>query len=384
MPHLELTASLRGHAGAVWSLSWSPRGLLSSCGADRTIRVWHRPPSAPDGAAVWACLAVFGESTFLRAVRDISWAPDGRSLAVASFDATAFVLELLGGNAPRLEAAVSLEGHDSEVKGVAYSSSGALLATCSRDKSVWIWEVGLDFDYECIAVLNGHAADVKSVAWHPAVEMLVSSSFDGTVRVWVEDEDDWFCAETLAAHTGTVWDMAFDARGRGLATVGADGGLVVWRREDPPAAAIGTSPAFRVVGRYTNLHAAPIYSVDWNTTNALLVTAGGDDTIRIIRCIDIASSTVHMNESDTTTETETGQKGEVPVANGPDAKQPQVTSNLKEHCQVLATEVRAHSGDVNRVAWSPVDDTVLASCGDDGLVRIWKYCEEDESRTYGT
>src|SRR2546423_1827445 len=89
-----------------------------------------------------------------------------------------------------------LTGPDSEIKCVAFSPTNpALLATSSRDKSVWVWEDvadsaggggggGDDSEYETVAVLAEHTGDVKCVAWHPGEEVLASGSYDDTVRFW--------------------------------------------------------------------------------------------------------------------------------------------------------------------------------------------------------
>lgn len=401
MPSLSLVASLRGHTGVVWSVAWSPLGLLASCGTDRTVRIWH---SSSEDESIWKCIVSFNNDTFVRTVRDLSWSSDGRSLTCACFDAVAYVLELFGGKVPHLEAAVSLEGHDSEVKGVCYSSGGALLATCSRDRSVWIWEAGLDYDYECIAVLNGHTADIKTVVWHPCVEMLVSCSYDGTMRVWVEDDDDWFCSETLAAHSGTVWSAAFDKDGSGLVSVAEDGGIVVWERRDPPSHVIGAQPCFRVVARKEDVHDGPVYCVDWNKNNSLIATCGGDDAINIIRVVDPRSTSSTqadetMKESNpgvvsaNSGEPEQGSKKESAQGSQEEGKssheqapesskdsadhsEDAITTRLTQKCEVLTTVPRAHTGDVNRVAWNPINSNLLATCGDDGLVRIWRYDKE--------
>eukprot|EP00171_Calliarthron_tuberculosum_P002576 IDg2576t1 len=277
---LELEATLRGHKGPVWCVAWSKTGLLASCGVDRSVRVWQQDYQNGE----WR-LVTTASDVFRRTVRSVEWGSDGRSLAVACFDGITSILELTGGPKPQLEAAVSLEGHESEVKGVAYSGSGGLLATCSRDRSVWIWEVGLDFEYECIAVLNGHSADVKAVAWHPKFELLVSCGYDAVAKVWVEDVDDWFCSETLAAHNATVWCAAFDPAGERLATCSADSSVILWRRDSPHPSLIGAQPSFKVSARLANVHDGPVYSCSFRHDGKLLATAGGDDSVNIIaRC----------------------------------------------------------------------------------------------------
>ena len=215
------------------------------------------------------------------------------------------------------------------------------------------------YTFYCIAVLNSHRGDVKRVKWHPNIELLVSCSFDRSIRVWVEDEDDWFCSEELMAHSSTVWDVSFDQSGAGFASVSADSSLIIWRREPPPPNVIGASPRYVVSTRLDNLSTEPLYSVDWLAGQDTIAVGGGDDSNHIVTKSQDLSPEVELSEQNETA----------------DSSDNQPSTRLTERWKIATSQVRAHTGDVNCVSWCPTHPRVLASAGDDGLIRIWQYEE---------
>ncbi|RLN85787.1 hypothetical protein BBJ28_00016607 [Nothophytophthora sp. Chile5] len=361
MLQLEEVAALEGHRERAWHVSWRFDGkLLASCSGDRTIRLW----AAKDQSDKWECVGIL-EDAQGRTIRACEWcvSPDGRYLASVSFDATTVVWEKQGQS---YEVISSLEGHESEVKSVAWSPSGAYLATCSRDKSVWIWEADADTDFECISVLHGHTQDVKFVTWHPTEDLLLSASYDDTIRVWAENDDDWYCKETLTVaatgkehlsdallcdfvgHTSTVWGLAMNPNGNQMASVSDDTNLVIWQHHPGSMVvnADGSSKEWTQAVTLAGCHERTIFSVDWSKHGAFLVTGAADNAIRVFQ----------------------GHPADMPTS-----------------FDQVVQQKQAHASDINCVRWSPqlVDDgsgkktLLLASAADDAFVRIWKFrCPE--------
>lgn len=136
-----------------------------------TVRIW----AMQDGCGWKIVDTLSGDHS--RTIRSVAWSPSGSMLATCSFDGTVCVYERNmegGGKSSGFESIAVLEGHDNEVKCVAWSPSGSLLATSGRDKSVWVWEATPEDDddneideqeFECISICAEHTQDVKAVAW---------------------------------------------------------------------------------------------------------------------------------------------------------------------------------------------------------------------------
>ncbi len=71
-------------------------------------------------------------------------------IAAASFDGTVGIWKAKNKSLTQWELIASLEGHENEVKSVCWSHDGKWLASCGRDKAVWIWENLGQEEFECV------------------------------------------------------------------------------------------------------------------------------------------------------------------------------------------------------------------------------------------
>jgi len=182
-----------------------------------------------------------------RTVRSMAFAPiiSPLILASGSFDGTICIWEY-SNTLKDFDCAAQLEGQESEIKAVAWNATGSLLASCSRDKSIWIWECFLpgtvggsdrassdSGDFDCIAVLSSHQGDVKDVKfalshgeWGDGDEILLSASYDDTIKCWAEDAGDWYCAASISnVHKSTIWSLTVAPGGGRVVSCSGDGSI---------------------------------------------------------------------------------------------------------------------------------------------------------------
>ena len=314
--------------------------------------------------------------------------------------------------------ALVLDGHDSEVKSVAWSAGGNFLATCSRDKSVWIWEEIGEDDFETIAVLQEHSADIKCVAWHPEEEMLASGSYDDDIRLWREEVDDWGCVAVLRGHESTVWTVGWEGvkpkmngrdmdiqilddgrqefavrRGKSgprLVSCSDDQSVRVWRRKprengpvQNPLSIIRTGSSeeeWIEEARLPLIHERAVYSTAWSHKTGRIISTGGDG--RIVVYEERWKSNIEETAMTATPS---------PAVNGHlNGNQSRVTERTSEKTSsdrgnatewVIIAEIEGAHGvfEVNHVCWAPradrgkssADEEVILSTGDDGVVKVW-------------
>lgn len=128
----------------------------------------------------------------------------------------------------------TLKGHTKAVLDVDYGGprGGTLLASCSSDLTIKLWDPA--DEYKNIRTLPGHDHSVSAVRFIPSGaagapssgNLLVSASRDKTLRVW--DVTTGYCVKTIKGHSDWVRDVTPSFDGRFLLSAGGDQTARLW------------------------------------------------------------------------------------------------------------------------------------------------------------
>jgi WD40 repeat protein len=370
---------LRGHEGAVQSVSWHPKlKQLATAGADGTLRIWDLP----------------GEPTKLaghtKAVLAVSVSPNGQLLATASADGT---VRLWDAKRQFLRA---LQGHAGAVHALAWNADGSQIVTASADKTVRLWNTANaqemkkfdgDTEFRAVAIsrdgtrmaaaagklgrlwnvadgkevkpLEGHTDVINALVYSPNLDEFVSASADGTLRTWKKADG---AAGKSINHGAPVAALAISFDGQKLVSGSADknGSVKVWNAGS--GAVEATIPA----------GAAAVTGVAFSRDNKALVATATDGSARLFDLKGVELQRFSAGESATS------------VAFAPEGMTILAASgdtNVYVYAYALSRVITGHQGAVSAATFTP-DGAHVLSAGADKTVRLWNLANGQQVRAY--
>ena len=289
---------------------------------------------------------------------------------------------------------VTLRGHTGEVRSVAFSPDGSILASGAED-GIKLWDVATRTNTTTFE----HEDWVWSVAFSPDGATLASGARDRKVKLW-----DVVTRTNTATfeHEDWVWSVAFSPDGATLASGAENSGLKLWdvvtRREtDFPnlpdeidswtvgsvafsfddskiALGLGGSGILYEIATGREIaflgHVSGVLSVAFSPDSKMLASGGFDDAIKLWN-VDTGQNIATLK----------GHGGFVSsVAFSPDSKM--LAAGLWNHTIKLwnvvthtaMTKLEGHTDVVRSVAFSP-DGATLASGSEDHTIKLWDVSE---------
>jgi WD40 repeat protein len=190
---------------------------LASGGCDRIVHVWdlsggyakikELPPI--ENHADW----VFG----------IAFTPDGKRLATASRDKTAKLWDI-----DAKESILTFPDHQNPVYAVTVKADGTVGYSVGEDNQLRSWKAAAEGKQ--IRTSGGHGRVILKLVTHPKQPLLATCSADQTVRLW--NADNGAAVRTLSGHADYVYAIAISPDGNLIASGSFDGEVRIWKVKD--------------------------------------------------------------------------------------------------------------------------------------------------------
>jgi WD40 repeat protein len=251
--------------------------------------------------------------------------------------------------APLPETRPFTPGHDGYVWTIA-KLSDARIASGGRDGTIRTW----DGEGNLRSTLRGHRQSVLGLA-EVRPGLIASVSRDRSLRFW--DLETRTCVRSVIAHDSAVLSLSHDGE-NGLVTGGADHRLALWTSEGDAKGALhghtGWVWAATALGGGRFVSASEDGSVKlWHLGQQACIETWPGETP--LRTVDAAAT----NESPTNCLVASGDIGGFVLLRR--------TNGERGETVAIA---HAHAGAVRRVRF--LSRELLATCGEDNLLRVWK------------
>ncbi|EME26021.1 hypothetical protein Gasu_63220 isoform 2 [Galdieria sulphuraria] len=252
------------------------------------------------------------------------------------------------------EKVASFIGHTSRIWDIDVTRGG-FIASASGDGTVRIWDAKSDIRSSCRTVISGHTRDVYTVSYHPRENHLVTGGYDKSLRL--VDVRTGQTIKTFTGHEASISKAVFNPHGNLIISGSKDSTIKFW------------DVISGVCVKTLSSHLGEVTAVETNASGSLLLSSSKDNSNRLWD-IRMARPTRrfkgHQNTSKNFIRVGFGTNEELVVGGSEDGFVYIWDTETGNLVQKLGPCV----GPIYAAQWCN-RQSLLASCGHDGMVRTW-------------